>query len=157
MDDSFLIRQVLGGNRNAFRFLVLRYERPIFRFLGGFGVEQAVAEELAQETFLRAYRSLSAFDSSKSAFSSWLFTIAKHLVLNETTRSSRRLPHVEVADDAAIVEMPPASQQVENAERSSHVRRALEALPTALRSALVLAYLKAVSYTHLTLPTKRIV
>ena len=142
MDDGFLIRQVVGGNRNAFRLLVLRYERPLFRFLGGFGVEQAVAEELAQETFLRAYRHLSGFDSGKSAFSSWLFTIAKHLVLNETARSSRRLPHVAVADDAAVVETPLASQQVEAAERSSGVRRALEALPHALRSALVLAYLK---------------
>ena len=43
MDDGFLIRQVLSGNRNAFRFLVLRYQRPLFRFLGGFGLVQAVA------------------------------------------------------------------------------------------------------------------
>jgi RNA polymerase sigma-70 factor (ECF subfamily) len=148
MDDGFLIRQTLSGNRNAFRLLVVRYQRPIFRFLGGFAVEPAVVEELAQETFLRAYRSLSAFDSSKSAFSSWLFTIAKHLVLNETARSSRRLPHVAVVDDsvdaadAAIFETPPASEQVENIERSSLVRRALAALPTPLRSALVLAYMK---------------
>ena len=142
MDDAFLIRQTLSGSRNAFRLLVVRYQRPIFKFLGGFAIESAVAEELAQETFLRAYRSLSAFDSGQSAFSSWLFTIAKHLVLNETARSSRRLPHVAVADDAAIVETPPASQQVESAERSSHVRRALEALPTPLRSALVLAYMQ---------------
>jgi RNA polymerase sigma-70 factor (ECF subfamily) len=145
MDDGFLIRQTLSGNRNAFRLLVVRYQRPIFRFLGGFAVEPAVVEELAQETFLRAYRSLSAFDSSQSAFSSWLFTIAKHLVLNETARSSRRLPHVAVVDDAvdaAIFETSPASERVENIERSSLVRRALEALPTPLRSALVLAYMK---------------
>jgi len=145
MDDSFLISKVVDGNRNAFRLLVLRYQRPIFKFLGGFGIEQAVVEELAQETFLRAYRSLSAFDSSKSAFSTWLFTIAKHLVLNENARSARRLPHVAVDVDAAdpvVLETSPASQLVENAERSGHVRRALQALPSPLRSALVLAYMK---------------
>jgi RNA polymerase sigma-70 factor, ECF subfamily len=142
MDDGFLIRQVTGGNRNAFRLLILRYERPLFKFLAGFGVEQAVAEELAQEAFLRAYRSLATFDSAKSAFSSWLFTIAKHLVLNETARSARRIPHVAITEDAAVVEAPPASHAIEDAEQSSHLRRVLETLPTALRSALVLAYLK---------------
>jgi len=54
MDDGFLIRQTLSGKPNAFRLLVVRYQRPLFRFLGGFGLDQAVAEELAQETFLRA-------------------------------------------------------------------------------------------------------
>lgn len=142
MDDGFLIRQVLAGNRNAFRLLVLRYQRPLFKFLAGFGATQAIAEELAQETFLRAFRSLSTFDSGKAAFSSWLFTIAKHLVLNETARSAHRFPHVAVADDAAVVDTPSASQRVESAERSSHVRRALETLPLALRSVLVLAYMK---------------
>jgi hypothetical protein len=41
MDDGFLIRQVLSGNRNAFRLLVVRYQRPVFRLLGGLGFEAA--------------------------------------------------------------------------------------------------------------------
>ncbi len=95
MDDGFLIRQVLGGNRDAFRLLIVRYQRPLFRFLGGFGLDQAAAEELAQETFLRAFRDLSGYDASKASFSSWLFTIAKHLAMNETVSSRRRAPHVD--------------------------------------------------------------
>lgn len=142
MDDGFLLRQVIGGNRNAFRLLILRYERPLFRFLAGFGIEQAVVEELAQETFLRAYRSLATFDSDKSAFSSWLFTIAKHLALNETARSFRRVPFVPITEDAALVDAPSASTVLEHGERSSELRQVLETLPAALRSALVLAYLR---------------
>jgi len=65
MDDGFLIRQTLSGKPNAFRLLVVRYQRPLFRFLGGFGLDQAVAEELAQETFLRAYRNLAGYERTR--------------------------------------------------------------------------------------------
>ena len=56
LDDSFLIQHILEGNANAFRFLVLRYQRPIFKYLTCFGLPQPVTEELAQETFARAYK-----------------------------------------------------------------------------------------------------
>jgi len=147
MDDGFLIGQTLGGNRNAFRMLVVRYQRPLFRLLGGFGLGQAVAEELAQETFLRAYRNLAGYDASKAKFSSWLFTIAKHLAINETARSSHRAPQVDVS--AAELPMRDslagAHEALESAERRTRVQRALQRLPEVLRSALVLAYLKELS------------
>jgi RNA polymerase sigma-70 factor (ECF subfamily) len=91
MDDAFLIRQVLTGNRGAFRLLVLRYERPLFRFLGFLGLEAAAAEDVAQEAFLRAFRSLSSFAPERARFSSWLFTIAKRLAANERRRTAHRV------------------------------------------------------------------
>jgi RNA polymerase sigma-70 factor (ECF subfamily) len=145
MDDGFLIRQVLGGNRDAFRLLVVRYQRPLFRFLGGFGLEQAAAEELAQETFLRAFRGLDGYDAGKASFSSWLFTIAKHLALNETASSRRRAPHGEVGelDLQNAAPLPPEALQAE--EDRSRVRAALHELPDALRSTMALAYLRELS------------
>jgi RNA polymerase sigma-70 factor (ECF subfamily) len=77
MEDAHLVRQVLGGNRAAFRMIVLRYERPLFRFLGLLAFEAATAEDLAQRTFLRAYQALGGFDPQRASFSTWLFTIAK--------------------------------------------------------------------------------
>jgi RNA polymerase sigma-70 factor (ECF subfamily) len=147
MDDGFLIRQTLSGNRNAFRLLVVRYQRPLFRFLGGFGLGQAVAEELAQETFLRAYGNLAAYDAAKAKFSSWLFTIAKHLAMNETARSGQRAPHVDVSavELPSRESVPGAHEAIERAERRTRVQRALQRLPEGLRSALVLAYLKELS------------
>jgi RNA polymerase sigma-70 factor (ECF subfamily) len=144
MDDGFLIRQTLSGNRNAFRLLVVRYQRPLFRFLGGFGLGQAVAEELAQETFLRAYGNLAAYDAAKAKFSSWLFTIAKHLAINESARISHRAPHVEVSGEELSGRdgVPGAHEALESAERRTRVQRALQQLPEVLRSALILAYLK---------------
>ena len=146
MDDGFLIRQVLGGNRNAFRMLVIRYQRPLFRFVGGFGLGQAVTEEIAQEVFLRAFRSLSSFDASKASFSTWLFTIAKRLALNERSRGRERAEHVE-ADESRMsaADASSAQEQIEKSERTGRVHRALAALPETLRSALLLAYLKELS------------
>jgi RNA polymerase sigma-70 factor (ECF subfamily) len=148
MDDGFLIRQTLSGKRNAFRMLVVRYQRPLFRFLGGFGLGQAIAEELAQETFLRAYRSLSGYDAGKAKFSSWLFTIAKNLALNERACSHQRLPHADAADEAELLvrdSVPSAHEALETGERRLRVQRALQRLPEILRSTLVLAYLKELS------------
>jgi RNA polymerase sigma-70 factor (ECF subfamily) len=149
MDDGFLIRQVLSGNTNAFRLLVVRYERSMFRFLGGFGLEQAVAEDLAQETFLRAFRNLSSYDAAKAKFSSWLFTIAKHLAMNERARSSRSAPHADVAGiDVAVAaenSVPGAHAAIEAKERGTRVQRALAHLPEILRNALVLAYVNDLS------------
>jgi RNA polymerase sigma-70 factor (ECF subfamily) len=149
MDDGFLIRQVLGGNRNAFRLLVIRYQRSLFRFLGGMGFEVAAAEELAQEAFLRAYRSLADYDPGKAKFSSWLFTIAKHLAQNEAARSHRRAPHVELPEEASAAALPapsPSPQEtLEQAERGRRVRQAIGKLPNFLRGTLVLAYLKGLS------------
>jgi len=145
MDDGFLIRQVLGGNRNAFRMLVVRYQRPLFRFLAGFGLGQAVTEELAQEVFLRAFRSLASFDSAKASFATWLFTIAKRLALNEVARAGHRAPHVEVDERVSATDEPSAQEGLERAERAGRVQRALQALPETLRSTLLLAYLKELS------------
>jgi RNA polymerase sigma-70 factor (ECF subfamily) len=149
MDDGFLIRQTLSGNRNAFRLLVVRYQRPLFRFLGGFGLGQAVAEELVQETFLRAYRNLSGYDAAKAKFSSWLFTIAKNLALNEKARKSQHAPHDEASESEPELSGRDSSlcayEALEVAERRTRVHKALQRLPEALRSVLVLAYLKELS------------
>jgi RNA polymerase sigma-70 factor, ECF subfamily len=144
MDDGFLIRQVLGGNRNAYRLLVVRYQRPLFRFLGGMGFEAAAAEELAQEAFLRAYRGLSDYDPGKAKFSSWLFAIAKHLAQNEAARSHRRAPHVALPTQMHA-QSPSAQEALEKAERGRHVRRAIQRLPDFLRGTLVLAYVQELS------------
>jgi RNA polymerase sigma-70 factor (ECF subfamily) len=149
MDDAFLIRQVLGGNRGAFHLLVVRYQRPIFRFLGGMGLEAAAVEELAQESFLRAFRNLGSYDAGKATFSAWLFTIARNLALNEIARSRRRAPHVawqEQALGADVGEPRPSAQEaLEIAERRRRVRLAIGRLPDLLRGVLVLAYMKELS------------
>ena len=77
MDELQLIEQVKQGDTRAFEGLVRRYQRPLFHYLGRMGLTTAETEELAQETFLRAFRHLKAFEPNRARFSTWLFTIAR--------------------------------------------------------------------------------
>jgi RNA polymerase sigma-70 factor (ECF subfamily) len=150
VNEAAVIHRVLSGDRDAFRVLVVRYQRPIFRFLATFSLSPAQREELAQEAFLRVFRHLDDFDSSRATFSSWLFTIAKNLAANELARVSHRQerlvdPLPEPAQDA--VTSPPLSQHaaLEKAEQESLALRALGTLPLVFRNAVALAYLQELS------------
>src|SRR6187431_953697 len=104
MTDEFLVQQIVAGNREAFRLVVLRYQGPLFRFLGLLGVRGARAEDLAQETFLRAFKALGSFDPARAAFSTWLFTIARRLAIGEW----RRARHEQNAPAASAEASSPA-------------------------------------------------
>jgi RNA polymerase sigma-70 factor (ECF subfamily) len=149
MEDTFLIKQVLSGNTGAFKFLVIRYERPIFQFLTTFTLPRPVIEELAQETFLRAYKSLSDYDPTKGAsFSSWIFTIAKNLAINEMSRASSRseikVPDADVAADIAM-DTPSQEQILADSQVSTQLKEAVQRLPLEFRTAVSLSYLDEMS------------
>ena len=140
MDDDFLVRQILGGNRDAFRLLVLRYQRPLFRFLALLGFAPDAAEDLAQQTFLRVFRSLQSFDARQAKFPTWLFTIAKRLAANERQRAHHR--HEQPAGDAlpeSVASAPPPADPALLADRAQRLRAAMAALPDALRSTFFLS------------------
>jgi RNA polymerase sigma-70 factor (ECF subfamily) len=150
MEDLFLIKQTLAGNENAFKFLVLRYQRPMFKFLSTFQLFQPEVEEIAQETFVRAYRALPSYDPAKGAsFSSWLFTIARNLALNERARKRRQGEAVDVsqhADSVMVVDpQPDPHQQLERSESESKLLRAMALVPEPFRQALVLSYFRELS------------
>src|SRR5262249_42411616 len=132
LNDTAIICLVLAGNRDAFRILVVRYQRPIFRFLAAFRLPPAQREELAQETFLRAFERLGDFDASRGTFSSWLFTIAKNLAAHELGRMShRREQLVELLPEAppSVAASPGQQAALESAEQTSLALRALATLP----------------------------
>jgi RNA polymerase sigma-70 factor (ECF subfamily) len=141
MDDEFLVRQIVGGNREAFRLLVLRYQRPLFRFLGLLGFAQDAAEDVAQQTFLRVFRSLGSFDPQQAKFSTWLFTIAKRLAANERQRAhhQREQPVENLPEGDAS---PAAPDPALAAERTRRLAAAIGALPEALRSTFFLSQVK---------------
>lgn len=90
--DEVTLRRAQGGDREAFRVLVDTYKRRVFallsRLLFPHG-RQTLVEDLAQETFLRAYRSLESFGrDGQLRLSAWLLTIAARLALNEIKRKS---------------------------------------------------------------------
>lgn len=151
MDDIFLIGQAVHGNTQAFRLLVLRYQRPLFRFLNGFGMSPARVEEIAQETLLRAFQNLASYQADKGAsFVTWLFVIAKRLALNELARSEYQ--HQTVAIDQAMTLETGAPTPLENLEgeqRQQQVRAALQQVDEPFRSALILSYIEELKLSEI--------
>jgi len=144
MNDEFLIEQTLAGNQQAFRLVVLRYQRPLFRFLGLLGFRGPRAEDIAQETFLRAFQALGSFDPARGAFSTWLFTIARRLAIREWQRARREQPTPAGGEEAPSHALDPA-QNALLAERARRVDRALRALPEQLRSTFFFSQIEELS------------
>lgn len=171
--DKQTLRLIQQGDKTAFAPLVERFQKPLFVYLGRMTLAQAVAEEIAQETFIRAWQARESFDEKRASVSTWLFTIARRLALNELDRAARRF---EVADqssgtglNAARVNIDDASitrfqsdqaqtnlaqtkqadpeQSLQQAELQTALRRALQKLPLQDRSLLALAYLKELEFS----------
>ena len=136
-DDAELVRLARAGEAAAFDVLVKRHQRAVYRLCHRFVRHHEDASDLAQESFVKAWRGLSRFKGD-AQFSTWVYRIAANACLNRVT--TRRLPaapidQVEHVEDAHA-ERPGASLQ--RAERARAVRRAIHALPRTQRATLVL-------------------
>src|ERR1700722_16230623 len=86
--DAVLMLRVKRGDLAAFESLVEKYKQPIVNLMFRMVHDLEEAEDLAQNVFIRVYQSASRYEA-KAKFSTWLFTIARHLCLNEIRRRSR--------------------------------------------------------------------
>jgi RNA polymerase sigma-70 factor (ECF subfamily) len=141
--DEELVAQSMGGNVDSFNQLVLRWERPIYslayRVLG----REEDARDVAQETFLRAFRALPGF-KGQAKFSSWLYRIALNLC-RDWIRRQRRAPVQQMPEGVDPVELAGASGPVESIEElvarrelSEVVADAMSLLPEEQRTAIIL-------------------
>ena len=147
MDDKFLAEQSAKGNKHAFRLLVLRYQRMVFSFLGRFLFQTQVLEDLAQETFLRAYRNIATYDAERGAsFSTWLVTIARNLAINEKAKKQPTSDHPESSMEATqdVSEQGPQGI-LEKRNLHSKVQNALNKLPEKFHAVVVLSYFEELS------------
>lgn len=134
-EDQADVDRVLGGDPSGFEGLVRRWQRPLVNLAFRFCQDRGRAEEMAQEAFLRAYRSLRTWRKD-AAFSTWLFAIATNVYCSEL----RRVPPRPVAlDDVPELAKPGAAVR-DDAYRDRIVRRAVLALPAKYREALMLFY-----------------
>ena len=85
--DVELVRGALDGAESAFREIVQRYQRPIYGLIVRMVRDPARAEELAQDTFVKAFRALHTYDVQRK-FSAWLLTIAHHVAIDELREGS---------------------------------------------------------------------
>lgn len=137
--DEDLARRARAGSREAFAQLVRRYERPLARFLWVRTARQEDAEELVQETFLRAWSQLERYDPTRR-FATWLFTVARRLAISRRRRERGGALGEEALAQCASAEPDPeasASREEESLELWSLATRVLRAEE---RSALWLRY-----------------
>jgi RNA polymerase sigma-70 factor, ECF subfamily len=146
-----LIRRACHGDEEAFRQLFERFVRPVMSFLYDMMGRRELAEDLAQETFVRAYRSLKSL-RDPSSFSTWLFGIARN-VARESLRSRRREGQKVELDDDQVLELEdekvPPDGQLLNKELRRVIRQALNALDEDKRIVFTLKVLQEHSYEEI--------
>lgn len=144
------LTSIQQGDKTAFAALIGCYQKPLFSYLGKMTLPQAIAEEIAQETFIRAWQAKETFDPERASVSTWLFTIARRLALNELDRASRRFEvSGPVTDNSTILadtDQCSPQELLQKSELKAALWRALQTLSPHDRSMLALAYLKELEF-----------
>ena len=147
LDDVTLAR-ARRGDADASRAFVRRYERAVFALLSrmlGLAGQKALVEDLAQETFLRAFRALPTFRKEGPArLSTWLLTIATRLALDALRASRPPLEPLELARD--VTGHSRADERAERRDAAMAITRAVEALPPEYRAAFLLREVHGLAY-----------
>ena len=140
-----IIKQVLDGRTDSFRLLVERYQKPVISMISNILIDRHLGEDVAQEVFFTSYKKLASFDSARSEFSTWLFTIARNKSLNALKKKKVHLPG-ELPE-----KIDPGNPHAEAVRQEFRARldRCLEALPTRQKTAFVLAELEGLSYEQI--------
>jgi RNA polymerase sigma-70 factor, ECF subfamily len=140
------VKQVLGGDRDAFRVLVERHSRQVFSVAFRITGNEPDAEEVVQETFLRAYRRLESFKFN-SAFSTWLQSIAancSYTLVEQRGRHQKGRVEPKLDEDDKPIELPSGAPSPEQLVLSSEVRgkvaQAMESLTSAEKTAFVMRH-----------------
>ncbi|MBS1212351.1 MAG: polymerase sigma factor RpoE [Proteobacteria bacterium] len=154
--DEELVRRVQGGDKKAFDLLVLKYQHKIVQLINRYIRDPHEALDVAQDTFIKAYRALPSFRGD-SAFYTWIYRIAINTAKNHIATRSRR-----PTDDDLDVE---TAEQFESAgglrdqetpeglllsdELAHVIQLALDELPDELRTAISLRELEGLSYDEI--------
>ena len=153
--DAELMLRVKEGDEPSFGLLLEKHRSSVVHFLYRMVQNHAVAEELAQEAFLRGYRSRTSYEPT-AKFTTWLFRIATHLALNSIRDGkserlqerldddSSRLPARQVSDTRPSVEQNMVVQA-----RLAEVRRAVAALPEKQRAAVLMHKYQEMDYSQI--------
>ena len=156
--DAAAMIRAAAGDEAAFNYLASKYHRPIIHFLFRMVRNQAIAEELAQEVFLRVYRSRASY-RAEAKFTTWLYRIATNLAVNHArdTRNERAVQNVyldapsdetgakpDVADDELSAE-----QGLLRQERMKVIRAHVMALPERQRMAVLMHKYQGMDYREI--------
>jgi RNA polymerase sigma-70 factor (ECF subfamily) len=149
---------VKAGDDSAFEYLVQKYRRPMVGFMFRMAHSNAAAEDLAQEVFLRVYRSRESYEAS-AKFSTWLYRIATNLAVNHARDTRHERPENTVSLDEPDEESgrtldlpdgaPSAEETMVQRERLAAIRQRVQALPERQRIAVVMHKYQQMDYRQI--------
>lgn len=154
--DTYLVERALDSDLAAFEKLVARYQTKIVSYAARMLSDHDEAEDVAQEVFIKAYRSLESFRGA-SSFSTWLYRIATNLCIDRARKRSRSPQQaysldepIDKEEEGASREVPDSSgepsKNIEREELRQQVRGTVAEMPEKLRSVLVMCDIQGMSY-----------
>ena len=154
--DAELVSRVQAGDKTAFDILVQKYQHKVVNLVSRFVSDQAECQDIAQDTFIKAYRAIGNFRGD-SQFYTWLYRIAANTAKNYLASRSRKSPKYSVdVDDAEHYEGESGLKEYANPENllltdeiKSTIFQAIESLPDDLKSAITLREIEGLSYEEI--------
>jgi RNA polymerase sigma-70 factor (ECF subfamily) len=156
--DAEVMLRVKAGDQSAFDYLVQKYRRPLVSFMYRMARNSAVAEDLAQEVFLRVYRSRATYEAS-AKFTTWLYRIATNLAVNHARDTRHERPEVMVSLDEPDEETGTtldvadgtitAEEALVRRERMRAIRGKVEALPERQKLAVMMHKYQQMDYKQI--------
>jgi RNA polymerase sigma-70 factor, ECF subfamily len=142
--DEEVVARVLAGDTSLFEILMRRYNQRLFRVARGILADDAEAEDVMQEAYLRAFRELATF-RGEAQFSTWLTRIACHEALARMRKRRRLVPITGGEPPEPPAETHGPDREAENRELKDVLRQAVEALPDPLRTVFCLREVEGLS------------
>jgi len=156
--DAEVMLRVKAGDDPAFEYLVQKYRRPMVSFMYRMLHNSAAAEDLAQEVFLRVYRSRESYEAS-AKFTTWLYRIASNLAMNHARDNRHERPENTVSLDepdentGLAIDLPDGSLTAEELlvrrERMAQIRKRVQALPERQRMAVIMHKFQQMDYRQI--------
>ncbi len=156
LPDEDLMELFQGGYDEAYGIIVTRYRERLQQFIFRYTKNQMDSEDLAQETFLRVFRSRNSYERI-ARFSTWLYTIAQNLIRNQYKRSQKMqmvsLTQTDDSDQEITFDLPDTAMSIDDSVNLSmtvsKVRKALESIPTEFRDVLVMRDVEQMTYEEI--------
>ncbi|HEX4488896.1 MAG TPA: sigma-70 family RNA polymerase sigma factor [Terriglobales bacterium] len=156
--DADVMLRAKAGDDSAFEYLVQKYRRPMVNFMYRMAHNAAAAEDLAQDVFLRVYRSREGYEAS-AKFTTWLYRIATNLAVNHARDTRHERPENMASLDEPDQETgstmdvadahPTAEQTILQRERLAAIRQKVQALPERQRMAVVMHKYQQMDYKQI--------
>jgi len=156
-----LVRRCISGDAEAWEEIVRTHNRRIYNICYRFTGSADNADDLAQEVFIKMYRTLASFDPAKGAFTTWITTMTRNLLVDHfrKTKQDRATDSLDAGlgeeDDSATLgdripdSAPAADEKVQRRETQEMVQKAIQKLSPELREAVILRDLQDMDYKEI--------